>query len=339
MRHCSPRESQTPFTSTWRTLPMIAAFAVIVALLALAVPGWADPLAVAVEIKGSVTVTRAGGGKPQKAALGRGLERGDKIQVGPGGSVTLFFNDGNVIELGEKSTMTIGGRVGAATGSAAAKSGLPSEVFARVSRFVASDSHKSGMLAVAPLRGGEDAPQPMLLSPRRTSVRETRPSFTWRSVDGATRYQVSVTGDQGELWSRETGATMLDYPADAPELAAGGDYSCSVRALSETAPLLTDTETFTVLPAEETKQVGNDLQGIEKATGTASSSAAMYIAASYLVGRGLYDEAVAQFEALVKVTPDAPGPHEALGNVYRTIGLTEQAAGEYKRALELSQSQ
>ena len=65
----------------------------------------------------------------------------------------------------------------------------------------------------------------------------------------------------------------------------------------------------------------------------------MYVTASYLVGRGLYGEAATRFEALCKVTPDAPGPHEALGKVYRAIGLSEQAASEFQRALELSRTQ
>ena len=161
----------------------------------------------------------------------------------------------------------------------------------------------------------------MLLDPRRTSVRETRPAFRWRTVAGATRYQLTVSGDQGDLWSRETPSTSLDYPADAPALTAGGDYRCAVRAMSETGPLVAD------------------LAGIEQATRATATPAAMYLTGSYLVGRGLYAEAAARFTELCRITPDAPGPHEALGKVYRMIGLTDEAAGEFQRALELSQAQ
>jgi hypothetical protein len=333
MRHRSPRESQIRTSATWR----LAALAAGLALAVIARPAAAEPVAFAVDLKGAVTVTSAQGGKPQRVALGRGLERGDKIVVGPGSRMTMFF-DGNVIELGEKSTMTVGGRMGSSAGTTA-KSELPSEVFARVKRFVSSDSRKSGMMAVAPLRGGGDTPQPMLLTPRRTSVRETRPAFAWRAVEGATRYQVTVSGDQGDVWSREATGTSLDYPADAAALSAGGDYTCAIRALSDAGPIASDTETFSVLADAEAKQVDGELADLAKATGTASTSASLYLAGSYLAGRGLYGEAARRFEDLCKVTPDAPGPHEALGNVYRTIGLTEQAAGEFQRALELSRAQ
>ena len=340
MRSRSPRDPRSSVTPTpprprARLLPAaLAALAILAAVTAAA----ADPLAVAVAVKGSVLVTSAQGGKPQKAALGRTLERGDRIQVGVGGGMTLFFSDGNVIELGEKSTLAVGGRV-PASGAGPGRNGVKGEVFARVSRFVSSDSRKTGMMAIAPLRGAESGPQPMLLDPRRTSVRETRPAFRWRTVAGATRYQLTVSGDQGDLWSRETPSTSLDYPADAPALTAGGDYRCAVRAMSDTGPLVADDETFSVLPDEDAKQVTADLAGIEQATRATATPAAMYLTGSYLVGRGLYAEAAARFTELCRITPDAPGPHEALGKVYRMIGLTDEAAGEFQRALELSQAQ
>ena len=300
----------------------------------------ADPLAVAVAIRGSVTVTPAGGGKAQRAALGRTLERGDRVQVGAGASATLFFSDGNVIELGEKSTITVGGRVG--TGGAlagAAKTTLPSEVFTRVLRFVASDSRSSGLMALAPNRGASNESAAMLLTPRRTQVLSGRPPFGWRAVDGATRYRLTVSGDQGEVWSRETTELTLDYPADVPELAGGGEYLCEIRALSDTETLLGDDASFSVLPGEEAKQVATELEGISKATARTTTAAGMYLTASYLVGRGLYGEAIQNFQELAQLTPDAPGPHEALGNVYRTVGLADLAAAEFQRALELSKSQ
>lgn len=300
----------------------------------------ADPLAVAVAVRGVVMVTPTGGAKAQRATLGRTLERGDRVQVGAGGAVTLFFSDGNVLELGEKSTVTVGGRVGGTNApSGTIKSGMPTEVFARVSRFVANDSRSSGLMALAPNRGSAKEPAAMLLNPRRTQVLSGRPSFSWRAVEGATRYRLSVSGDQGEVWNRETDAVTLDYPADVPELTGGGEFLCEVRAMSDAGTLLEDDASFSVLSADEATHVTSDLDGIGKATAKTSTSAGLYLTASYLVGRGLYSQAIARFQELAKLTPDAAGPHEALGNVYRTVGLPELAAAEFQRALELSKTQ
>jgi len=47
-------------------------------------------------------------------------------------------------------------------------------------------------------------------------------------------------------------------------------------------------------------------------------------------------EAAEEFEALCKLTPDAPGAHQALGNVYQTMGVNDRAAEEMKRAQALT---
>jgi hypothetical protein len=298
-----------------------------------ATPAGVDTLAVMVAVKGAVSVAAAKGGKPSRASLGRTLLRGDRVQVGDGGSATLFFSDGNVIELDGKSTVTVGGRYAA---TASAKGSVSSEVFAKVTRFVASDSHAPGLMALAPMRGASDEPPPMALSPRNTQVMNGRPGFRWRSIDGAQRYHVIVSGDQGDVWSRDVTATSLDYPAAEPALVDGAEFQWSVQAWSESMALGQDESTFSVMPDSESTRVSADLDGIAKATGEASATAAAYLAGSYLVGRGLYGDATERFEALVKIAPDAPGPHEALGTVYRTIGLTDLAAAEFKRALELA---
>jgi len=209
-------------------------------------------------------------------------------------------------------------------------------VFAHVTRFVASNDKPSGMLAIAPMRGAEDHTVAMLMGPRHTGIRTTHPAVRWRSVQGAGRYKVTLSGDAGEVWSRETDSTAVEYPADAPALEAGGEYLCEVQAFGDAGPLRSDDASFRVIAAADAKQVDVDLAGIDKAASGASTAASLYMAGSYLVGRGLYDEALGKFLELARVTPDAPGPHEALGNVYKTIGLTDLAAAEFHRALELT---
>jgi Flp pilus assembly protein TadD len=45
-----------------------------------------------------------------------------------------------------------------------------------------------------------------------------------------------------------------------------------------------------------------------------------------------------QFTELSRLSPDSPAPHEALGNVYRTVGLMDLAAAEFQKALELTRT-
>lgn len=296
-------------------------------------PGAAAPPAIVAAVKGRADVTPAHGGAAVRATFGRALATGDRIVVGAGGSLTLFFRDGNVIELGEKSTLTIGGRA-AAKGRAAAGGELAGEVYANVNRFATGGSRETGLVGVTPMRSSSTS-RPLLLEPRRTNLLETRPRLRWRAVEGATGYRVVCTADAGELWRRDVADTTLEYPANEKPLAPGTDVSWSVAARTEHDELRREETTLHVLDADEARHVEEALRNLAEATG-ANRAAGLYLEGSYLSGRGLFGAAAGRFEALRALDPAATSPHESLGDVYRAIGLSDLAAEEYRRALELS---
>jgi hypothetical protein len=313
----------------------IAVFACL--LCAIASPALADPFALLASVKGKVEVTAAKGGEPVRASFGRPLERGDRVSVGPGGAATIYFSDGNVIELAEKSAVTVGGRVGSS-----AKVGPGAEtqagVYAQVSKVVTGGSRQSGLVALSQMRAGEDRP-PTILAPRRADVLEDRPAFSWRAVEGANRYRVVVSGEGGELWSREVSGVSLDYPADADALARDADYLWSLEALSDRGRVSREESAFHVVSAGIRDAVRADMESISKSAGGPDHPAAQYLEGQYAVGRGLYHDAAASFTKLSQLVPESPAPHEALGTVYRAIGLMDLAAAEFQRALELTRPQ
>lgn len=323
-----------PFSLHRSSLAVLATLAVATAATLAAFPqrAGADPFAIIASVKGRVEVAGKSGG-PQHATFGRPLERGDQVIVAPGSSATIYLSDGNVIELGEKSTMTIGGKAGSKTASSPE---LPGGVYSQVSKFVTSGSRATGLVAMSQMRGGEET-SPIIEEPRKTDVMTDRPSFRWRSLPGATHYRVTVSGDQGDLWTREIGATALEYPADAPALKRDGDYLWKVEAFGDQGPIRDETSVFHVIGSEATTAVQGDLKKIAESAGS-STAAGHFLAGSYLSGLGLYGEALRQFTALSKLSPDSPAPHEALGNVYRTVGLMDLAAAEFQRALELTRT-
>ena len=316
--------------------PSAARFASVLMVAALLAPivSHAEPLAIVAAVKGRVTVTGGRGGPPIVAAFGRALERGDRMVVPAGGAATIFFNDGNVIELAEKSAITIGGRV-AARPHGERSGGLPGEVYANVSRFVSGGSRETGLVALSALRGNP-GPVALLLEPRATELLDVRPAFRWRAMEGAVRYRLTVSGDPGELWSRELADTALEYPADAAPLAAGGSFLWEVRALGPGGELRHEESFFHVLAEADAAPVRAALERIGGSAGGPEAPAARFLSGSYLSGHGLYRDAAGQFEALCRLSPESPAPHEALGNVYRAVGLMDLAAAEYQQALTLS---
>jgi Flp pilus assembly protein TadD len=96
---------------------------------------------------------------------------------------------------------------------------------------------------------------------------------------------------------------------------------------------------FHVVSAGIRDAVRADMESISKSAGGPDHPAAQYLEGQYAVGRGLYHDAAASFTKLSQLVPESPAPHEALGTVYRAIGLMDLAAAEFQRALELTRPQ
>lgn len=317
--------------------PAAAPVGVALALLLAGAPvaALADPVAVIAAIQGRVEVTSARGGAARRATVGHTLERGDRVRVAAGGSATLFFNDGNILELAERGSLRIGGPPAARAGAAGS---LPGEVYASVTKFVAGGSRETGLVAESPLRSGPaDGDVPLLLAPRRTVVATDRPAFTWRAAAGATRYRVTLSSPAaGELWTREVTGTSLPYPAEAPPLDRAAEYLWQVEALSDVKRLRREDSVFEVASERLARSVEANLIRIRESAGGADHPAARFLAGSYLSGLELFGDAIAEFDAMRERAPASPAPHEALGAIYARIGLTDLAAAAYQRALALS---
>lgn len=307
----------------------------LLAALVLASAALAAPFALVASVSGKVEVSR-GKAPAGRAAFGTPLERGDRVSVAAGGSATIYFSDGNVIELAEKSSVTVGGRVAssARTGPAAE---IPSGVYAQVSQVMTGGSRQTGLVALSQMRSGEDR-APLILEPRRADVLSDRPPFAWRAAEGATRYKISVSSETAELWNAELTATRLDFPADRAPLARDADYVWTIEAFAERGRLQQETSLFHVVSAGSETAIRADVASIERGFPSAEHPAACFVRGQYEVGRGLYHDAALRFRKLGELMPESPAPHEALGNVYRAIGLMDLAAAEYQRALELTKT-
>ena len=294
----------------------------------------ADPLAIVASMKGQVEVIPASGGTAQRATFGRPLERGDKVQVGGEGAATVVFNDGNVIELSSGSAITIGGRM---TGKPKVGPGssLPDEVFTQVSRYVTGGSRQKGLVALSAMRSGTDEGG-ILISPRDSDVMSNRPRFRWRAVTGATRYKLSLSGDDGDLWETESSDTHAVLPGNVDPLMGDADYVWRIVAFGDKGKVREEETFFHVLDDERRDVVATHIEHIGQSTGGDETAATHFLAGSYLFSRGMYGDAAEHFEALSLISPESPAPHEALGNVYKAVGLMDLAAAEFERALTLT---
>jgi prepilin-type processing-associated H-X9-DG protein len=313
--------------------PPFVCIAVLLLLPSLSVQALADPAAILASAEGEVEVVGPRGA--QRANFGLALEPGDVVRVGRGGAATVVFGDGHVARVPAGGSLTVEARGSEAAGADA--QAVPAEVFAQVSKYVTAGSRQKGLVALSALRSGGNAEAlPMILGPRMTEVLDDRPAFRWRPTAGARRYRVVLSGEEGELWSREIGDTSLAFPADAEPLAGPGDYVWRLEAWSEQGRLRGEETMFHVPDAGRRELVRAGLARIGAGAGGPETPATHFLCGSYLYASGVLGEAAAHFEALSRLAPDSAAPHEALGNAYRAMGLMDLAASAFETALALS---
>lgn len=294
--------------------------------LTAASPASSTPLAFIAEVNGRVEVARPASKSPERGTLGLGLERGDKVQVGDGGSATLLFSDGNLLALSAKSAITVG-----AQGKGAEPNPVMAGVFKSVSQSVVGGTRETGLMSLAPVRSG-GARADIALAPRQTEILMDRPTFRWRRAAGATRYRVVVSGDEGELWQGETADTTLAYPADAKALPRDADLLWKLVAANDRGTVQEEENGFRIKAEKDGAAIRTQVEQIRKNAG----GAAPFLAGAYLGGQGLLQDAIESFHELCRTSPGQPGPHEALGQLYRAVGLMDLAANELQTALNLS---
>ncbi len=128
-----------------------ACLGMVAACLSLAASSTSNqPVALVVATSGRVEVSRASSKSVERGTIGLALLRGDKVQVGAGGAATLLFSDGNLLELSEKSAITIGAHPRVARSRE--PNPVMADVFKSVFGGVVGGSRETGLVALAPAR-------------------------------------------------------------------------------------------------------------------------------------------------------------------------------------------
>jgi hypothetical protein len=160
------------------------------------------------------------------------------------------------------------------------------------------------------LGGGAPPSRFTLVAPLGTMVREERPTFRWRPLEGADRYEVHVyDADYHEVLA----SGPLTSPRWTPShtLARGRTFSWVVSAHRDGERILSPGP-----PAPEARfgVLGpSDLAVLEKAERAGSASSAVLGALCASVG--LLDEAEAQLDGYLKANPNSPQAAELLRRI------------------------
>jgi tetratricopeptide (TPR) repeat protein len=130
---------------------------------------------------------------------------------------------------------------------------------------------------------------------------------------------------------------------EAMSARAAGDSATAARTIDELIEKFPDTDQAYANAASLYAPVTGLVDDPEKLLTTSAAGAAALpksmvtrnVYAYSLLGAGRYEEALAEFEAYVRLAPREPNPFDSLGEAYLVMGAPERAVESYSRALTI----
>jgi hypothetical protein len=177
-----------------------------------------------------------------------------------------------------------------------------------------------------PLKSGRAAPPSpqrgalALLAPAGV-VLEARPSFQWEQVPGVARWTVTLFTAEGDpLWTAESAAPALAYPAAETALAPGARYLGEARGAGPLGPERAR-RAFDVASDDERRAFEESAREIERLVPAATRP---LVLAQVALHRGLYADAEREAERFLRDAPDDAFGEETLAAARRAIGRPAQ---------------
>jgi hypothetical protein len=174
---------------------------------------------------------------------------------------------------------------------------------------------------------------PVILSPRNGPVLPGDLHVEWSGIPDR-RYTVSVFDPAGVQVRRATvQGSATTFPAAAPVLSPGTRYLVHVL----TGSLPPQEAWFEILSAADAAALRQELVELEQAAGpNVSRSTLAMLRAEALADRNLLSDARRAVLTALKSDPDEPALHLLLGDLYKRMGLKDQAAEAFEEAALLS---
>jgi hypothetical protein len=300
----------------------------------------AQCLAVITGIKGSVMIKQSDQKEFSRTTWGTQLYQGDKIKTGTDSQASLTFSDGNIMEVGGGSEVTISGKpkAGEVTGGNVKKVSSAAMMI-DISTLASKRESKTDMGTLAGLRA-VDIDKPIeLVTPFNSLIRTNKPSFSWESKKAYDMYVVNLYSAKGLVWSKKAAATTLNFPEDQKALDPGETYFWNVEGEGLLENEKSGNLKFSVISGNKSQEVLAQEEQIRKTFGSDSVSSTFHtILGTYYMNQGLLQDAIREFRIISLIYPDASLPHEILGSLYSDTGNKDQAIEELRKALALTKA-
>lgn len=283
-----------------------------------------EAVALISSLKGKVEVQRAGQGTLRAVHLGEELFKDDVVYTYKNSRASLFFSDGSVITVYPNSRLVLSLREMDKQEGGSLVASLSKEVMKGMREIFSPAKKRETLTAVPGIRKKieEEEKGIRVLYPRNSMISSSKPSFRWKTQGSGQIFMVSLMlkGMGGQIWTMNTEETEISYPEGKRGLDRGKTYF--LRVESEEDSSLYDEVYFRVLDeemVEEVRRFENKMEDLRKSN--PGDKTPTFILAGYYKGKGLYHEALGEFEALERVTPGERFILEGKREVYAKLGF------------------
>lgn len=289
------------------------------------------PVAVLSDVHGSVSLRKAQRSETMKAVFGMQLEQGDQISTHKEARATVLFSNGNLINLGANSNMTISG---SSTGGDARNVGAG--LAGNFSNLAMRQDSRGEVGILIDLRSDETAQLIIPLTPCNTRICDTRPTISWESTRPADEYVVRLYSSQGLVWEVRTKENKLKFPSDKEPLEYGASYFWNVEGEDLIHTFRSLNQKFTILEEKDIQNMKLEEERIRTLFAEDPENSSCHsLLGTYYSNLGLYEDAIREFELVRDANPEATLPHEILGSLYSDVGKKDLAIAELQKALAL----
>ena len=288
-------------------------------------------LAMISDVNGNVLLFQAQSDDSRKAVFGMQLAEGDRLETGRKANVTLLFSNGNLINLGPNSNITISGNQ-----SGSSSMNIGAGMAGNFSDLAMRQDNKGEMGVLMDLRSDETSQQIIPLSPCNTMISTSTPGLKWDSRKPADEFVVRLYNGQGLVWEKRTTSTSMAFPEDEPALNYGESYFWNVEGEDLITSFRSLNQKFTILHEEKIREIKEEEKKLlGMFTDDPANSSLHSLLGAYYAKAGLFEDAINAFERVRDSNPDATLPHEILGGLYSDVGKKDLAIAELQKALML----
>jgi len=288
-------------------------------------------LAVISDVSGDVILKKAKKSREVKAVFGMQLIQGDQLKTLSEARASMLFSNGDLIHVGPNSSITIsdqekGGQI----------TQISQDLVASFSDLAMRQDKDGEMGVIMKLRSDDYSEHIMPLSPCNTRIASNRPGISWATETPADEFVIRLYNSEGLMWEKKTTDTHLDFPDDETGLEFGVSYFWNVEGQDLINSFRSLNQKFTILSEESIKELNEEKQKLlELFDENPNSSSLHSLLGSLYAKKGLYEEAIHEFEIVRDSNPEATLPHEILGGLYNDVGKKDLAIIELKQALTL----